>query len=363
MPTSIHYFDEQLSPELFDQYLASGWRSTGQSLYTSDFLRTEDDELYGCVQIRLPLADHAFTARQRKLMNRNARRFTFRIEPAGWPDQQMLSVNRKYMRMKPENSRDDLDYHVFTAEGIRVLDTWTVKVYDEARLAGFSYFDLGRRVMYSKAGIYDPYYHRSSLGIYTMLLEVEFARERGVSYYHPGYISRGYPKFHYKADLGPMEYRDVLQQKWLPLGPERAGAPVEDPYEFLRDGLRELQRQLRAGGLSMIILEYPGFTARYSGTPPFGQYLDGALIGLVAHRNGERPRVVNYHFEGGQWQYVVAGYAQLYDTRVLPRNKRGEPRQTRILQYDQPVFASASLVEVANGILEERGLAPAVTGY
>ena len=172
MATHIIHPRQFLDPDQLDAFLERGWRPTGQSIYTSDYLRTDDDELHGCLQIRMPLADFDFKKRHRKLLRRNKQRFRAQFAKAGFPDQELLAVNRRYMGAHPDKTREDLEYNVINEAGQQVLNTHILRIFEGEKLVAFSYFDLGQRVMYAKAGIYDPAYAHASLGLYTMLLEV-----------------------------------------------------------------------------------------------------------------------------------------------------------------------------------------------
>ena len=274
--TAIVYPDRPLAPEELDRYLTTGWRPTGQHVYISDFLRTEDDELHGCVQLRVPLADFTFKKRQRKLLNRNAQRFTYKIEPLYAIDEEIRRVNRAYLREHPEKSREDIEFQLFTTDGLRALDTWIVRIYEGRALVGFSLFDLGRKTLYSKAGVYDPEYRAHSLGRYTMLLEVDFAWEQGVTHYHPGYFSPTEPCFDYKLSLGPTEYRDVVDQSWKPL-PAPDGTGVTDPLAYVRERLLAAREKLSGSGYSRVYFhEYVSYTANFS--LPGGDFLDAPLL-------------------------------------------------------------------------------------
>ncbi|NJB86436.1 arginine-tRNA-protein transferase [Lewinella marina] len=342
MATHIIHPRQFLEPENLDAFLERGWRPTGQSIYTSDYLRTDDDELHGCLQIRLPLEGFSFKKRHRKLLRRNKQRFRLSYEQAGQPDEELLRVNRLYMAEHPEKTREDLEYNVFSEDGQQVLDTRVLRIYDGDRLVAFSYFDVGRRVMYTKAGIYDPAYADASLGLYTMLLEVELGLEAGLAYYYPGYYSPTFSAFDYKLRLGPMEYRDIPTGQWRPHSLAPGVAPA-DPLAINRERLQEAQQALATAGVRAQFREYPSFTGRFR---PVQQgeniMLDAPQLLLIG-----RPLPLEFYFvltydnEVQRYRYDVVRTANLYDMRVQVLSKKGTPRFTtpvvvhnRILESD-----------------------------
>jgi len=181
LATSIHHPKSPISPEQLDAYLSRGWRPAGQGIYTAEFLRADNEQIYGCIQLRLPLTGFTFKKRHRKLLKRNAKRFRVTLLPAEAPDPEMEELNQRYMVLHPEKTRDSLDHHVIGEHRIKALNTQVIRVYDADKLVAFSYFDLGRETAYTKAGIYDPEYAAHSLGIYTMLLEIKWLRNHGVA--------------------------------------------------------------------------------------------------------------------------------------------------------------------------------------
>ena len=171
-------------------------------------------------------------------------------------------------------------------DGERVLNTQLFRVYDGKRLVAFSYFDVGRRVMYTKAGIYDPDYADHSLGLFTMLLEVELAVERDFTYYYPGYYAPTFPAFNYKLQFGPMQYRNIATGQWLP-HPALPLSPTdeapEDPLTLNRRMLLEAQRALIGSGHPGGV---PGVSFLHRPLPPHprGRKPDARRPPAAAHR-------------------------------------------------------------------------------
>jgi len=327
LPVIIIHPEEPLKPADLDDYLTAGWRPAGQAIYCSDYLRTDADELYGCLQLRLPLKGFAFKKRHRKLMRRNEKKFRVEIGPASLPDAAMWEVNRRYMEVNPDKTRLDIEYHVLGELDRKVFDTHMIRLYDGDRLAGFSFFDVGVACAYTKAGIYDPEYAADSLGTYTILLEIAWAVAQEKSYYHPGYFSPGFPAFDYKMSFGPMEYREVRQGRWLALPAERSDFPIGPLAENLA-ALKRLLSILPGHVIYAKILEYPSFTAcfHYPGNRvgmldvPYVMPIAGALAGMVI-----------YDVTLGEYQYFRALPSGLRDTKVSPIGTSG------MLRYEQPI--------------------------
>lgn len=334
MPTLLHLPTDPLRPSELDDYLTSGWRPTGQSVYTSDYLRTNEDALYGCLQLRIPLADFHFKKRHRKLLRRNNELFRTEIRRANIPDEAMLAVNRRYLVDNPDKSQENLAFHVIGDQFRRVLDTWESRVYLKNQLIAFSYFDVGDKCVYAKAGIYDPAFGDYSLGTYTMLLELEWAKATGRAFYHPGYYAPQYPAFNYKLNYGPVEYRHPAQGTWQPLTGEPANHAA-DPYLLCETKLTALQQVLGEAGLQTRLLEYPSFTARYfyaNTNLEQEDLLDGALLLQPCGPGVPDEIVIVYDLTENRYVCYETAWAGMQDFKLKPISPANGRRR-----FDRPV--------------------------
>lgn len=341
MPTLIHHHATRLPPSELDRYLTSGWRPAGQAVYTADYLRTDADELYGCIQVRLPLEGFAFKKRHRKILRRNDARFRVVYGKATRPDAEILELNRRYMVEHPEKSREQLDIHVSGEFGKQALDTRIVRVYDDQRLVAFSYFDAGERTAYTKAGIYDPGYANYSLGIYTMLLEIRWLVEHDYAFYHPGYVVPEYPMFDYKLQFGAMEYRQLPTGNWLPFDPDKP----ENPYRICEAALQELESFLTIKQTEL--LEYPSFTARYHHSAKEVELLDAALLLRVFITLFGDQFIVIFNPHKLRYELLQVTESYLRDVNVLEVSPTGRRRASIPLVMEKLLFASASVSEMA----------------
>ena len=92
-----------------------------------------------------------------------------------------------------------------------------VGAYIEGRLVAASYLDVGREGASSLYAMFSPEESRRSLGIATMLWEIDYARSRGCAYYYPGYAFHEPSLLDYKKQFAGTEWFD-WQGAWHPLG-------------------------------------------------------------------------------------------------------------------------------------------------
>ncbi len=66
------------------------------------------------------------------------------------------------------------------------------------RLVAAGFFDVGERSVSAIYTAFDPDETRRSLGVFTILKEIEFAVEKGMEFYYLGYSYRGNSFYDYK---------------------------------------------------------------------------------------------------------------------------------------------------------------------
>jgi arginyl-tRNA--protein-N-Asp/Glu arginylyltransferase len=259
MFTEKHYLDHLTLSQL-DDYLRIGWYRMGQAMFTCRFL-IFDYQLYSALWVRLPLLDYKYSKSSRKLLRRNSEQFRVITRPAVI-DEEKEVLYQKYRlsfhgRIAPSlkiSLLDDTDHTIF--------DTYETCIYDGDRLIAFSFFDLGNETLASITGIYDPDYKKSSLGFFTMLLEIEFGIQNNMIYYYPGYVVPGYDRFDYKLRIGEVECFHEKENEWVPY----TEFPVSKlQSEILKDRLEAISLRLSVQRTSFQTKLYPPYEANLIG--------------------------------------------------------------------------------------------------
>jgi arginyl-tRNA--protein-N-Asp/Glu arginylyltransferase len=206
----------QLTPEQHDELLANGWFRNDVNVFASS-IKFMGDAWRSCVMLRLPLAHFTWKKRLRKLMRKNGELFTVAIRPF----QQTQEKEALWQNFKRTVHQwvliPQLDKHLLKNSPPRDFNTWELCVYKNGKLAAFSIFDRGNTSIASLEAAYDPAFRDYSLGIYTMLMEIEFAQQTGLTYYYPGFYPKGVDMFEYKLRPGSMEFFRLNEKRWLPL--------------------------------------------------------------------------------------------------------------------------------------------------
>ncbi len=112
----------------------------------------------------------------------------------------------------PDSLRDFLSDHPATEPCRNV----TIEVRREGELLAASFLDLGAESASSVYAMFDPKHSARSLGILTMLLEIEWARQLGKRRYYLGYAYTMPSVYDYKKAFGALESYD-WSRGWVPL--------------------------------------------------------------------------------------------------------------------------------------------------
>lgn len=250
-------YTQGTTKEHYDKLLSEGWfRGTGV-IYKSDIV-CMDEDLLSTVHIRLPLSNFGFKKRHLKLLKKNNALFHYTIGPPSINAEKENLYCQHLDRFKSfvHNSLSDL---INTGLEDITFETTEICVYYENRLIALSYFDSSDTSMASILCVYDQEYSTFSLGIYTMLLEIQIAQSKSIDYYYPGYVMDLPSCFDYKLSLGTMEWLDT-SGNWIN---ENSEIYAGTKACVVRRNLHQLQTALSIRNINSHKRIYPYFTVGY----------------------------------------------------------------------------------------------------
>ena len=206
-PVSAHH-------EELDAYLAAGWFRGGPFLGHFRVICLNGD-VCAVRQVRVRLEGHCFSRSHRRLLRRNGDRFRVQVGPAKIDAER----ERLYALAATRFSGfmySSLEEMLFHEDMPSIFQTRELVVFSGDELVAVSYFDVGGNSVASLIGLYDDHFARHSLGIYTMLMEIEWSKDQGLDYYYPGFVLHGDPRMDYKLRLGNMQFMEP-GRRWRPL--------------------------------------------------------------------------------------------------------------------------------------------------
>jgi len=184
----------------------------GLSIFTTHFLFF-DDQLYNAVWLRLPIVEYKFRKSLRKIKNKVENNFKVTIGVATFNEAKEKLFEEYKLQFKG-NLHSSLRTYMLDDEYHNVYNTYECCVYDGNQLIAFSFFDIGSKATASILAAYNHNYSNFSLGMYTMLAEIEYSQKINAEYYYPGYFVPGFDRFDYKCRIGNTEYYNYFSKSW-----------------------------------------------------------------------------------------------------------------------------------------------------
>jgi arginyl-tRNA--protein-N-Asp/Glu arginylyltransferase len=207
-------------PEFMDRLWAAGWRHFGVSFfrYSFDVVETKAVTIW---PLRLDLEKFVPTKSQRRVLRKNQ---DARCEfvPATLSAEARAMFHEHKTRFA-DNVPEELDCFLSDDPARVPCPCLECRVWLGDELAAISYLDLGAAATSAVYGIFSPRHSSRSLGLFTMLREIEHSRGRGCRYYYPGYAAQEASHYDYKKQFTGLEYLDWGSGEWLPL-PREAGS-------------------------------------------------------------------------------------------------------------------------------------------
>ncbi len=292
-------FLENIEPEQLDVFLANGWYRMGQTIFTTHFLFFEQ-RIHSAIWLRLHLSeDFRFKRSLRKILKRNREKFTVKVKPFELTAEKEL-IYQRYAEDFKGNLSGTLKRSLLDGADLNVFDTLEINIYDGDRLIAFSFFDEGVNSLTSINGVYDPEYSSHSLGLHTMLEEIQYGIDTGRKFFYPGYFVPGNPRFDYKLRVGDVEFLEFKSKAWKSF-PEFKEDEI--PINKMTARLKELGGLLINEKIDFKIKFNPYFESNIIEYWPL-PYLEYPII-LCLEKVGQNENshlVIIYNFIDGKYQ-------------------------------------------------------------
>jgi leucyl-tRNA---protein transferase len=189
------FTEPSVTPAELDRLLADGWRHFGQQFFRYS-LAIYENEIRRVIPLRIRLSEFRLSKSQERILRRNADT-RVDIGPVSVTAEVEDLFDRHKRRFK-QHPPDSIYTFISADPDAEPCETLQQSVRIGDRLLATGFFDSGAR---SVSGIYtafEPEETRRSLGIFTILKEIEYAADSGKEFYYQGYSYSGSSFYDYK---------------------------------------------------------------------------------------------------------------------------------------------------------------------
>ena len=204
---------ESIRADRLDELLADCWRHFGTHFFRYN-LGIYESDIRRVIPLRIRLADFSLSKSQRRVLRDNVDA-RIEINPINITDEAVDLFERHKQRFR--SGVPDSIYDFLSHDPARVpCDAFEVDVRVDDDLVAVSYFDVTDVSVSAIYAMFDPAMPRRSLGILTMLKEIEHTLDLGKEFYYQGYAYEGESFYDYKKRFRGSECFD-WEGNWKPL--------------------------------------------------------------------------------------------------------------------------------------------------
>lgn len=188
---------EPIGGAQFDQLLEEGDRRSGRMLY-----RTQCPSCQECLPIRVPVKQFAPNKSQRRAFKQEG--IELRVDRPTLTRERLRMYNRHKMERNLSSSNMPLsgeNYRAWLVDSC--VSTVEFQYIIATKLVAVSILDLGEKAVSSVYHYFDPDFSDYSLGVYSVLREIEWCKERGFDWYYLGFFVAECDHLNYKATYFP----------------------------------------------------------------------------------------------------------------------------------------------------------------
>ena len=196
------------SPDTYMRMTQVGFRRSGGHLYRPHCARCR-----ACVPTRVPVERFKLTRRFRRILSKNQDAET-RIEPAAF-SAEVYDLYARYIAGR----HGDGDMYPPSPEQFRafLLASWSetlfLSTYVDGELVSVAATDVLSQGLSAIYTFFDPRLSQRSLGVHSVLQQIEECRRRNLTHLYLGYWIKDARKMRYKTEYRPVEL--LVNQRWV----------------------------------------------------------------------------------------------------------------------------------------------------
>ena len=202
---------ERASPEMMDRFWSAGWRHFGTEFFRYSLSFNEHGQ-QTIQPLRIDLSRFVASKSQRRVLRRNAD-LEVRFVPATLHPR-VCEMFQQHKQRFTFNVPNDLRDFLGEVPG-QLIPCWECQIWMGQEMVAASFMEASHTAASSVYGLFDPAHTSRSLGIFTMLMEIEYAIRHGLDYLYSGYATREPSHYDYKKKFTGLETYDWATERWV----------------------------------------------------------------------------------------------------------------------------------------------------
>jgi arginyl-tRNA--protein-N-Asp/Glu arginylyltransferase len=199
------FYADAVRPEQMDMLWADAWRHFGTHFfrYNLGFYR---EDIRHVLPLRIRLSVFTLSKNQRRVLRANED-LNVSVRPIEINDETEDLFHRHKQRFN--HGVPDSIYNFLSREpATSPCEANEIRVTSNDTLVAVSYFDIGECATSGIYAMFEPTMAARSLGIFTLLKEIEYSIEQGKEFYYLGYCYEGESFYDYKKRFRGTEVFD-----------------------------------------------------------------------------------------------------------------------------------------------------------
>jgi len=201
---SFVFYSDTLQSGIYESLLDQGFRRSGTVFYKNNCPNCKL-----CIPIKLPVDIFQISRSQKRALKQN-QDVIIRKEPLKF-DFESFNLYKKFSESRFSTEVKEEEYHEFLAQS--AVDTITMKYYLEGALIGVGWVDILVNALSSVYFAFDPEISKRSLGVFSLLKEIELAKSLNKQYLHLGFWIKNCQTMDYKAKYQP--HLLLINDEWV----------------------------------------------------------------------------------------------------------------------------------------------------
>lgn len=200
-----YFFGYNLTETELSGFLEEGWRHFGPF-----FFRPACPRCRACRPLRVRVQDFVPSRSQRRVIRKNRETAVHLAAPLYRPEYYNLFDRHSRLRFDKGTEEEDFQQSFFTPAAPGFL----MEYLPGGSLAGLGFVDTAAGALSSVYFAFDPAWGRLSPGTFSVLRELELARQWNLSWHYLGYWLEENSSLAYKSRFRPFELYNWDKQRW-----------------------------------------------------------------------------------------------------------------------------------------------------